>query len=278
MEDIFLKLGIVFFALACEYMDSTLGMGYGTTLAPVLLLMGYSPGEIVPAVLVSELVSGIFAAGMHHRSGNVDFKPCTTDLSKIIAIFRANGYRKGVQKTLPKHLKVAIFLSFCGVIGSFSAVFIAVSVPEMYLRLYISLLVICMGVIIALFRNKSFTFSWPRITALGLLASFNKGISGGGYGPLVTGGQILSGLDSKSAVGITSLSESMTCLAGVIGYLWIQKHTFSFEPTLYIVAGAMLSVPLSAMSVKHIDASKLKLWIAMVTILLGSVTLYNIFF
>jgi len=32
------------------------------------------------------------------------------------------------------------------------------------------------------------SFSWKRLIAIGLISSFNKGISGGGYGPLVTGG------------------------------------------------------------------------------------------
>ena len=35
-------------ALFCEYIDSALGMGYGTTLTPLLLLAGFDPLEIVP--------------------------------------------------------------------------------------------------------------------------------------------------------------------------------------------------------------------------------------
>ena len=45
-------LGISIFlaAFIAEYFDSSLGMGYGTTLTPVLLFMGYTPMQIVPAV------------------------------------------------------------------------------------------------------------------------------------------------------------------------------------------------------------------------------------
>ena len=42
--------------LVAEYIDSTLGMGYGTSLTPILLLLGYSPAQVVPAVLFSERV------------------------------------------------------------------------------------------------------------------------------------------------------------------------------------------------------------------------------
>ena len=48
-------------AFLCEYVDSTLGMGYGTTLTPIFLLMGFSPMQIVPSILLSELISGILA-------------------------------------------------------------------------------------------------------------------------------------------------------------------------------------------------------------------------
>ena len=65
-------LAIIVLAFLCEYMDSTLGMGYGTTLTPVLLILGFSAGQIVPAVLLSELVTGLSAGLMHHRVGNVN--------------------------------------------------------------------------------------------------------------------------------------------------------------------------------------------------------------
>ncbi|MFW6180874.1 MAG: hypothetical protein ACOC8N_03930 [Spirochaetota bacterium] len=35
--------------------------------------------------------------------------------------------------------------------------------------------------------NQEFGFSWKKVVFLGLIASFNKGMSRGGYRPLVTG-------------------------------------------------------------------------------------------
>ncbi len=64
IEIIAVLFGMAFF---CELVDSTLGMGYGTTLTPVLLLMGYQPMQVVPAILLSELITGGFAAFAHHR-------------------------------------------------------------------------------------------------------------------------------------------------------------------------------------------------------------------
>jgi hypothetical protein len=115
-----------------------------------------------------------------------------------------------------------------------------------------------------------------KITVLGLIASFNKGISGGGYGPVVTGGQILSGVNGKSAVGITSLAEGLTCLVGIISYIFIMKDPLDFKLAPFIITGAILSVPFSAKSVKKINERKLKLVIAVLTVVLGLFTIIRI--
>jgi hypothetical protein len=57
---------IVLLAFVCEYVDSSLGMGYGTTLTPLLVMLG------LPAILLSELATGITAGSFHHGFGNVN--------------------------------------------------------------------------------------------------------------------------------------------------------------------------------------------------------------
>ncbi len=98
-------------------------------------------------------------------------------------------------------------------------------------------------------------------------------VSGGGYGPVVTGGQILSGVESKSAVGITSLAEGLTCLVGVITYILISKNPLDWKLAPFIIVGAIFSVPFSVISVKKISIKKLKLAIAALTIVLGLFTI-----
>ncbi|MCJ7693436.1 MAG: sulfite exporter TauE/SafE family protein [Sedimentisphaerales bacterium] len=265
--------GIIVLAFFCEYVDSTLGMGYGTTLTPVLLIMGFSPAQIVPAVLLSELITGVLAGILHHREGNVNFKPKTADIFKIKNLLSPLGYIETVKKTLPLPLKIALLLAACSIFGTVAAVFIAVNIPKFWLKLYIGVLVLSMGLIILLFINRNFKFSWKRIGILGLIASFNKGMSGGGYGPVVTGGQILSGVEGKSAVGITSLAEGLTCLVGVITYMLVSKNPIDWKLAPYLIVGAVLSVPLSAKSVKMFSPKTLKFTIAILTIALGLFTI-----
>jgi len=259
-------------AFVCEYIDSTLGMGYGTTLTPILLLLGYNPLQVVPVILLSELCSGLLAAFFHHREGNVDLKPKTMNISVIAEKLRSVGYIEGFNRGVPLHLKVALLLAVCSIAGTIVAVFVAVSIPRYWLKLYIGCMIFSMGVIITVCANKEFQFSWKRITSVGLIASFNKGISGGGYGPVVTGGQILSGVEGRSAVGITSLAEGLTCAVGIIAYSLVLMDPLDLRLGSVITVGALLSVPFSAKSVRRASVRRLKLAIGIFTIILGAVT------
>lgn len=264
---------MIIVAFLCEYMDSTLGMGYGTTLTPVLLLIGFQPLQIVPVILLSELISGILAGVFHHHHGNVDFALRTRSVSETVNRLRALGYVETFKTGLPFHLKVALFLAGCSIVGTITAVFVAVNIPKFWLNMYIGVLIVTMGIIIIVCFNREFRFSWRKILGLGLIASFNKGMSGGGYGPVVTSGQILSGMEGKSAVGITSLAEGLTCFVGIIAYVFLLKQNLDLRLAPYIIIGAVLSVPLSAMSVKRLSTKVLKLAIAVITIILGLLTI-----
>jgi hypothetical protein len=239
---------IAMVAFACEYVDSTLGMGYGTTLTPLLLLFGYAPLDIVPAVLASELCTGLLAATLHHRAGNADFRRGSPDLP------------------------VALILAVCSVVGTLVAVVVAIRISRAALTTYIGTLVLVMGVIILALRGRAGRFAWSKVVGLGLLASFNKGMSGGGYGPIVTCGQIISGIQGKRAVAITSLAEGLTCLVGVIAFLAL-KGGMNLRLTLALVIGAVCSVPFSAYSVSRLDTRRLTLAIGLTTVVLGLLAL-----
>jgi len=233
------------------FFDATLGMGYGTTLTPLLMIFGFSPSQIVPAILLSQFVMGLTGGFMHHRVGNVDFTP------------------GGV------HFRVAAVLGICSVVGSVAAVVLAVRLSETVLGGIIGILVIAAGITILATIKARFGFSWRKIAALGILAAFNKGISGGGYGPVVTGGQMLAGLEPRNAVGITSLAEGLTCLVGFIIYIILKQGLdCSLAPALVI--GGMLCLPFSAWTVKRLPMANLKLVIGVVTLGLGMAALWTV--
>jgi uncharacterized protein len=61
-----------------------------------------------------------------------------------------------------------------------------------------------------------------RMVAFAAWAAFNKGIGGGGYGPVLTLGQLYSGVYEKSAAAITSLAEGATSVAGIITFFALE--------------------------------------------------------
>jgi len=245
-------LAVMILAFFCELMDSTLGMGYGTTLTPILMLFGFGPLAIVPCVLLSELITGITAGLAHHKVGNVSFKRGSF------------------------HLNIALVLAACSIVGATAAVFVAINIPKLWLNAYIGLMVLGMGIVILLTINRNYRFSWKKIVGLGSIAAFNKGMSGGGYGPVVTGGQILSGVNGNHAVGITSLAEGLTCIVGVVVFV-VSPEAINWGLAPSLVIGALLSVPFSAFIVKKLPTKALKISIGLLTLILGLMTLTKIF-
>jgi len=267
LEIIAVLFGIAFL---CELVDSSLGMGYGTTLTPILLFMGYEPMQVVPVILLSELLTGAFAAYAHHKAGNVAFNFKRDSEHDIVKKMGKLGY-------LPKSKdsKIAYVLALCSLIGAVGAAIFAVNLKA-YLNPIIGFIVLAMGIIILLRHRSPGGFSWKKVTGLGITAAFNKGLSGGGYGPLVTGGQILSGVNGKSAIAITSMAESFTCLVGILTYMIIGTDIdWTLAPAL--IAGAMISVPLSAVFVKRVNTEKFTVVVGIATTILGCLTLYNAF-
>ncbi len=235
-------------ALLCEYMDSSLGMGYGTTLTPLLLIAGFEPLTIVPAVLLSELLTGIAAGLLHQRDGNIDLP---------------RDHR--ARRTL------ALLATLSGV-GALGAVLLAVRLPGPWFGYAIVAIVLAMGVMTLATANRRIRYRPAGILAIGLVAAFNKGLSGGGYGPLVTSGQVVSGMPARQAVVITSLAEALTCLVGLAGYLAL-KGAPDWGLALPLTAGALLSVPWATVTVRHLPENTIRAAVGGLTLVLGLVSL-----
>lgn len=238
-------------AFISEYLDSGLGMGYGTALAPILIIMGYQPLKVVPAILVSQLVTDIAACVSHHSCSNVNFKINSADF------------------------KVALTLGIVSSIGVIISVIIALKIPKWLLTLYIGILVTLMGLLILFTVNRPMRMSWRKIMGISFLASFNKGISGGGYGPLVMGGQILSGVNAKNAVGITAFAEAITCVIGFIVYL-IMGKAIDWKLTALLLISAVPAVPFAALTVKSVPSDRLKKYVGVLITILGIFTILKI--
>jgi len=238
-------------AFLVELVGVSLGMGYGTLLAPLLIIFGYPVHYIVPSILFSQLASGLLASGAHHKFGNVNFGRNSDDL-KIVAM-----------------------LAPLGVLGSIISVFTAVNMPPILVKTYISLLVICMGVLVLATFKRRLKFSLFRLVMFGFIAAFNKGLTGGGYGPLLMTGQVISGVNVKNAVGITLLTEVFICIASIATYIVLLK-ALDFSLLAGLTLGALLAAIPAAFFVKRVHEEKLKMLVGMTLIILGAFTITKI--
>jgi len=206
---------VVVAALVFELADSAAGMGFGTALAPLLFLLGYDPLQVAPVLLVSETLTGGISGGVHHELANVSFS----------------------LRPLNDTARVTLLLGVVGAVGAGASIlltYVVLPVPDAYIETYVSLLVVLMGVIGLLRARLAVTIRYrPRLlVAFALLAGVNKGIGGGGYGPVVTLGQVLSGVYEKSATAISSVAESVVSLVGVVTFAVLSARHVAVDLTL----------------------------------------------
>ncbi|MEM1588963.1 MAG: TSUP family transporter [Candidatus Bathyarchaeia archaeon] len=192
---------------------------YGTLLSPLLIVAGFKPLHVVPSILVSQAIGGFSASMFHNRLKNAIFNLTSRD-SKVVFI-----------------------VTSVGVLMTFVAVSIAVVIPTVFLKLYIGLLVISMGILII--ARKRFRFSWKKIGLIGVISSFNKGLSGGGFGPIVTCGQVAVGRNPKESVGATTLAEAPICIAAFLIYV-LRGVSLNFGLIIPMCLGAAAAGPLGA--------------------------------
>ncbi len=247
-----LLVSIIAFALT--FFDAAVGMGYGTSIIPILILIGIDPLDAIPAVLLTNVVFGIAAGFAHHKFDNVKFTKKSRDL------------------------KVMLALSGFGVIGVVLATIVAVQVPKVYIEGYIGLLAAIVGAALIIHHKTKHKFSWKKIIGLGFFAAFNKGFTGGGYGPVVVGGQIFSGVKSTKAVGIASLAEGIVSIAGVLAYAYNSHFTKAqWALTGALVIGGITAVPIAAFIVNKYHPRKLRRIIGIVSLSLGTVIITQLF-
>jgi uncharacterized membrane protein YfcA len=252
-------------AFLAELVDSSLGMGYGTILAPCLLLAGYDASLVVPGLLFSEFVTGMVASASHDRHGNVNFGFYLHPERKI------SLYQRG---KLTRHFQIAMLLLLCSLLGTCASGWFILSYSKEAIALFIGGMITLMGLYVFLKWGKKSEFSWWKLFFLGLFASFNKGCSGGGYGPLLTSGQLICGIEGKAAVAITSFAESGTC-AMALSFAYLYQGIPDLSLGWLLLLGAFPASMFSGRIVSRVKMEGLERVVGLLTITLGSLLLWR---
>ena len=260
-----LILLIILLAFLFESMDSMAGMGFGTALSPLLFLLGYNPLQIVPAILISESITGLTDTIFDHEFKNVRYS------------FRP----------LNEATKIALIMAFFGCLAILASILIgyyAIRFPDIVIKTYVAILVIFMGIsgfIRVKLRKIEFSKTHPKLLiGFSVLAGFNKGIGGGGYGPVITMGQIFSGVYEKSATAIVSFAESIVSFVGILTFFLISfagvKVDLVLLPSLF--TGGFFAAICAPYLVRVIPNKIWKYFIPFYAIGIGLFCLVRIFF
>src|SRR5919198_623871 len=192
--------------LACffETVDSSAGMGFGTSLSPLLLVLGFSPLQVVPVLVAAQAFTSATGGLMHREFENVDFS----------------------WRPLNRASKTVLLVAVPGVVGATVSVVLSYStfkLPDSVIETYIAVLVLVMAGLVAtnVLRGGRRPYRPGRLPIFGAVGGVNKGIGSGGYGPVITLGGVLSGVLEKTSVAITTMAEGFASTAGTITFLVI---------------------------------------------------------
>lgn len=218
-------VSLLVLAFVLEMIDNGLGGGFGTIMSPLLILCGYDAKIIVPAILVSEMVSGLWGGAWHIRFRNVNFKVVgLTLVGSLIAMALATYVTSSILQASTVKWIICILAVVMGV-------FVIV---RSYLVKRLSK--------IKVKKHHPLLFS-----LLGFMIGYNKGSSGGNYGPFSVTGYMVLGLTAATAIGTTTIAEGIACALGVAMYSQITGITIIIlSLAIPITIGSFIADPISA--------------------------------
>ncbi len=250
---------VVVLAIVFEFLDSAAGMGYGTAFTPILLMLGYEPMQIVPVIMIQQACAGLTSAYVHKEYGNIEWslKPMseTTKLWLIIAITGS----------------LAVIFSITSIYG-------ILKLGKFWIKLYVAILLLGMGVISLIHAKRAQNYHPGMMYFYGALAGFNKGIGGGGYGPVVTVGGLLAGVPAKSMLAVTALSEGTVCVVSIIVWFVLLKNGVNIDFVLLpsMMLGSIIAVVFAPYVVRVLPEKLWRNFVPVYCCLIGIYSLYKI--
>ncbi|HSO17989.1 MAG TPA: sulfite exporter TauE/SafE family protein [Desulfosarcina sp.] len=191
---------VVLIAAFFEFMDASAGMGFGTALTPLLLMVGFDPKQIVPVVMIQQGAAGLVGAFLHREFENVEWKfSPMSETVKLWLIIAGTG----------------VLFNVVAIIGVYKIFHVA----KIWIKLYVAILLLLMGAVSLFQSRKERPYKPGKMVLWAALAGFNKGVGGGGYGPVVTIGGLMAGVPVKSMMAVTAISEGTVSTLSVVTWL-----------------------------------------------------------
>lgn len=229
---VFLIIG--FFA---QFIDGTVGMGYGAFSGSILIGMGVMPALASASIHTAEIFVSLFSGVSHLKFGNV-----RKDWLRLLVI--------------------------PGVIGGAAGAYFVASIPGAAIKPFIASFLLVLGIVI-LYRfvpkrasspsKLSIVLSNPRfssrkIVGLGLVASFLDALGGGGWGPIATPGLILTeNEEPRKVIGTVNLAEFFITIAiAVTFFIALGTEEYNWHVIGMLLLGGAIAAPVAAYLCKRL--------------------------
>ncbi|MBD3196505.1 MAG: TSUP family transporter [Candidatus Lokiarchaeota archaeon] len=235
---------VLILGLLGAFIDSSYKMGYGL-LCPTLILLGYDTLIIIPILLFTQFVSGF---------------------SKMIyyAIFKKLEYNKETRNDT----KLTLLFTITGMIGMSFAVVLSLLIPIILINIYITSMIIIVGIISLI--GISVKFSFNKMYIISSISAFNQGLSSAGYGPLATYKQIIRDGEYEKTQAITSFSEAMLSGFGFLMYFIFYDYIFiNIEFSIVIIISGIIATPIGALAEPYLNKKLGKNIISILHLVLG---------
>jgi uncharacterized membrane protein YfcA len=244
-NEVLLFIAVGFLA---QFIDGTLGMGYGISSNTFLLSMGLNPAIASASVHVAEVFSSAASAISHFSFKNV-------------------------------HKKLFLALLIPGVIGGALGAFLLSKFNGAFLKPFVSFYLLLMGITIL---KKGFSKSMKRskVNNIGILAlagGFLDAVGGGGWGAIVNSTLLSKGKHPRLVIGTVNSVEFFVAVvsAGVFTFMLGITH---FEAVIGLIIGGVIAAPIGAFLVKKIHTQWLLISVGLLICLLSLKNLYDYIF
>jgi uncharacterized membrane protein YfcA len=248
---------IAAFALAgglAQFIDGTLGMGFGVTSATVLLFMGVSPVTASAATHAAKLPTTLVSGLSHWRAGNVD-------------------------------LPVLVRVAGPGAIGGFLGAVVLTNISLASAKGWMSGLLIFFGLVIfARFGLGIRLIPTPRsghktrwLAPIGLVGGFVDATGGGGWGPVVTPSLMtVTRHEPRKVVGTTNAAEFVVAVSVSSGFLTgAAQHGIPWAPVIGLVLGGVLVAPYAARLAGRLPHAPMGTLVGALIVLVNAVTVVS---
>ena len=236
MEFILVWLFVGFLA---QFIDGTIGMGYGVSSTAALVTIGVYPAIASASVHTAKIFTGLASGGAHLKFGNV-------------------------ERNWILHLVIP------GIFGGVSGAFVLTQVSGKAPSVIVGAVLLIMGFII-LFKfasknNGHFRTTPPSsrmLVPLGYVAAFTDALGGGGWGPIATTTLVCNNCKPCKAIGSVNFAEIFVAAAEAVTFLLLLgPANFNWLVVLGLIAGGVICAPIAAWLCKKMPHRILGLFVA----------------